>query len=150
MKRKKSKRHAPNSRPHTINQRVHAKRRAAERYGIELNRFELAELSERLATGNGLQLQRQNDAKAVYLVDVKGVDVVVVYSRKTRQPATFLPREWLDSWFDDLEPRLAEVELLVGPTVVADVARLRHSWQAATGHEMLSRDFRVLSVGRMM
>jgi hypothetical protein len=69
----------------------HPIERAWDRYGIRLTIADLRELENRLASGAGVLLRRENHDEAVLMVDVQGQSVVVALDTKSTKIKTFLP-----------------------------------------------------------
>lgn len=83
----------------TIAQRIHAKRRASERYGLDLNKEKYDQLCEfaRSAT----VLERQSNRLTVRRIMMDGSPIRVVYDASRHQIVTFLPQKRRD-FEDDL------------------------------------------------
>jgi hypothetical protein len=76
-----------------VAQRRHAKRRAAERYGLELNRHDMRTLVEQIQHGDAEFIERQSLRVSVWWVTVGGKRCRVVYDRLRKTIVTFLPEE---------------------------------------------------------
>jgi len=74
-----------------INQRKHAKQRAAERYGLELNRKDLADMSRDIKCGKASLIEQTSNRVGVYLLYKDGRMFKVVYDKKRDTIVTFLP-----------------------------------------------------------
>ena len=72
-------------------QRRHAKRRAAERHGIVLNKFDIKQAVLQIQNGSALFLERQSLRVTKWSVALGGKRVSVVYDRKSHTLATVLP-----------------------------------------------------------
>jgi hypothetical protein len=73
--------------------RRHARRRAAERYGLQLGRSTRTEIVGLIANSQATLVERQSLRVAVYDVTMAdGYLVRVVYDRKRHELVTFLPR----------------------------------------------------------
>ena len=68
----------------------HARQRALERYGIELDLTGLRALEARLAAGEGMVLRRLNSCE-VTVIRVSGQLVTVVFDLCTQRVRTFKP-----------------------------------------------------------
>lgn len=73
---------------------AHARQRALERYGLDVNDDDFRSISEQVTCGRAIKLGRQGSATSVYLVTVQGKDAVVVYRRQSKCVITFLPLTW--------------------------------------------------------
>jgi hypothetical protein len=79
-------------------QRVHAKRRAAERYGITLNHALHTELIAAIQTGRATFVRRQSHRVSLFDVTLPtGVTARVVYDRHRKALITVLPPEARDA-----------------------------------------------------
>ena len=67
----------------------HAKRRAAERYGITLNREHYYELCRKIQHCESTPVSRTSNDRTLHIVD----GMLAVYSKKRHRIVTFLPRE---------------------------------------------------------
>lgn len=80
---------------HTVNksqaQRIHAKRRAEERYGLALNRQDLRDVADSIQRGDAVHVQTTSNRTSVHDVKHKGIKVRVVYDRIRHNVVTFLP-----------------------------------------------------------
>ena len=76
----------------TINQRFHAKRRARERFGLELNRQDLREIAGQIQNGKDARLLGQESLRlSHWMVSYQGTEMHAVYDKKRHQVVTFLP-----------------------------------------------------------
>ena len=77
-------------------ERVHAKRRALERAGVEYNRFDLRHIAEQIQQGYSVEVARQSNTHRVHLLAFRAYNGaptrvhVVVYNQQTKQVVTFL------------------------------------------------------------
>jgi hypothetical protein len=77
-------------------ERIHAKRRALERAGVNYNRFDLRRMAEQIQQGYSIELSRQSNTRHIHILayrEYNGAPTrvhVVVYNRKTKQIVTFL------------------------------------------------------------
>lgn len=81
------------SHPKREAQRVHAKRRAAERYGLILNRSDLREIVLAIQRQQATFLFKESNRLTHYALDFQGKRVVVVYDKQRKTIVTFLPPE---------------------------------------------------------
>jgi len=82
---------APRTKKHA--QRVHAVRRAAERYGLSMNHRKLRILVDDIQKGRGEFVRRQSHRVSIWRIDVEGHSVRVVYDKLRKTIVTFLPPE---------------------------------------------------------
>lgn len=72
-------------------QRIHARRRALERYELDLNRHDLREVVESIQAGKATFVRRQSLRVSIWEVTVKGQACRVVYDKLRKTIVTFLP-----------------------------------------------------------
>jgi hypothetical protein len=75
--------------------RMHAKRQALLRYGIELSDDELRHVANLVRRGEGLFVSRKSLRVSCWRVFLEGREMVVLYDRQRSAIVTFLP---LDCW----------------------------------------------------
>lgn len=75
-------------------QRHHAKRRAFERYGLQLNRAAYQALVAQIHSGQSVCVERQSLRIAVHRVVYEQQVYHVVYDRVRKTIVTFLPKEY--------------------------------------------------------
>ena len=91
------------------NEWAHAKRRARERYGLELNRFDRKEIVGIIQVGMSELECRTSNAYKVHLVKYKDRLLRVVYDSRRKTICTFLPpKEGDASERDPTVPALRE------------------------------------------
>ena|SRR3989344_2761338 len=73
--------------------RMHAKRRAFERYGITLNRHDVKQIVQMIRDGSGKFLRRQSRIRVHWEVEFRSVKMRVVYDSLRDEIITFLPFE---------------------------------------------------------
>lgn len=73
-------------------QRVHAKRRAEQRYGISMNRDSLRQLIVQIQAGKARVLERQSLRVSVLELCIDGNPIPLVYDHKRKTIVTFLPK----------------------------------------------------------
>lgn len=73
--------------------REHARFRAQQRYGINLNRHVRKDLIQKIKTGKCLLLEKETNSRRKYLVEYEGQRVIVVYSKTRQEIITLLPFE---------------------------------------------------------
>lgn len=77
-------------------ERIHAKRRALERAGVDYNRFDLKHMAEQIRKGYSTEIQRQSITRRVHILAFRrwnGDETrvhIVVYNKNTNQIITFL------------------------------------------------------------
>ena len=82
-------------------QRIHAKKRAKERFGIDLNRHEYAKLVEDINTRRAALVGKISKRIEVYVIYFKnGSKAHAIYDRTRKTIATFLPVSWQISDID--------------------------------------------------
>lgn len=75
----------------------HARRRARERYDLNLDPSEVACIVNKIVRGESIVLARQSVRVSVHQVFYKDRWLIAVYDRKRRQIASFLPDDYYDS-----------------------------------------------------
>ena len=74
-----------------LSERVHAKRRLVERYGLELNRRELRELVSQIQEAKATHIETQSNRVSLWRVSHGTIEIVVVYDKKRGTIVTALP-----------------------------------------------------------
>lgn len=74
-------------------QNRHAKRRAMERYGIDLNRHKRLEMVHMIQNGKAECVRKQSHRVSIFSLQYEGKEVIVVYDRQRKTLASFLPIE---------------------------------------------------------
>ena len=77
------------------NQKKHSKRRAAERYDLELHQDAEASIIRAIQGGEAKFIRRQSYRVSIFEVEHEGRTLPVVYDRKRKTIATILPKEAL-------------------------------------------------------
>lgn len=72
-------------------QRLHAKKRASQRFGLALTTADLRQIAESIRRGNSTPIERQSNRVTLHRVEFKGEQYRVVYDRKRKEIVTFLP-----------------------------------------------------------
>ena len=75
------------------NQVFHAKRRAAERFGIELNKDLRKRIIRMIQTGRAQFVERYSHRRSRFIFKVDGVKMPVIYDKVRHTLATVLPPE---------------------------------------------------------
>ncbi len=79
-------------------QRIHAKRRLEERFGLTINRHQLRDLVLQIQSGKAEHLETQSNRISIKAVTVNGQKIAVVYDRNRQNIVTFLPKEALEEY----------------------------------------------------
>ena len=72
-------------------QRVHATRRAYERYGLDLHRRDIDALVRMIQRGNGVCIGKSSNRVTLWELEYAGNRLPVVYDRKRKTIVTVLP-----------------------------------------------------------
>lgn len=80
----------------TENQKRHAKRRALQRFGIELTDEKRQNILNQINSGKSRLVRRQSHRVAIHEVTLDGVLIHVVYDKHRKEVVTLLPPEWTD------------------------------------------------------
>jgi 8-oxo-dGTP pyrophosphatase MutT (NUDIX family) len=78
---------------HKQNEIIHSIRRGAERHDLSLS--EIAEIKERVRSGETTPVQRQSNRVCVHEIEHRGSYLYLVYDSKTHEVVTFLPAGWV-------------------------------------------------------
>lgn len=84
-----------------INQRIHTKKRAFERYGFELTTRDLKEISSLIQNSNhvrAIKLAKRTNRISLYKVHYKDVFIPVAYDHHRHAVASVLPIEVLKKY----------------------------------------------------
>jgi len=76
-------------------QKIHAKRRCAQRYGFTLSDGIHDALVKQIHSGTATRVRKQSNRVTIFDVQHDGRTLRVVYDRNTQQIVTFLPRDKL-------------------------------------------------------
>lgn len=71
----------------------HAKRRAAERYDLEITENDLNRIIKSIQNGEGQLIRRQSHRVSIWSVICQTKECVVVYDKLRKNIASFLPLE---------------------------------------------------------
>ncbi len=74
-------------------QRLHATRRAAERYGINWNRHRVREVKAQIALGRATLLEKQSNRVSIYQCWIEGRWIKIAYDKQRKEVASVLPLE---------------------------------------------------------
>jgi hypothetical protein len=72
----------------------HAKKRARQRFGLNLSEHQLEELARDVQAQKFKFLERQSQRITVWLATIEEMEVVVVYDNKRQSVTTLIPYEW--------------------------------------------------------
>jgi hypothetical protein len=75
----------------TEEKRAHAKKRAEQRHGLTLNRYDLNEMRNHIVRSKAFCVERQSIDRAKFYIVFRGKEMVVVYSRRHKTIVTLLP-----------------------------------------------------------
>jgi len=78
-----------------IDQRNHAKKRAFERYGLELNSQQYKEMCNILSSGKGKFILRQSNRRSIVSFNYNNKNYYVAYDKNRKQIATFLTQKMI-------------------------------------------------------
>lgn len=78
-------------------QEFHAKKRALERYGLDLSNNDLFEIIKNIKSGYAEHIQKQTNRLKLYKTLVKQTDVYVVYDKSRKTVVTFLTKEMAEN-----------------------------------------------------
>lgn len=73
-------------------QRVHAKRRLDERYGMEINRHQIRDLVAQIQSGKAEHVETQTNRLSIKTVCFNGVKIPVAYDKQRKTIVTFFPK----------------------------------------------------------
>lgn len=71
--------------------RIHAKRRATQRFGLILNKVAYRELVQRIQGPEPTYVRKLSNTRSLHVLNVEGRWLWVVYSRRMKTIVTFLP-----------------------------------------------------------
>lgn len=72
-------------------QRIHARKRALQRYNIDINRNDIEEIIKKINSGEAKFIEKQSLRVSIWFVEIKGKKVKVVYDKLRKTIASFLP-----------------------------------------------------------
>lgn len=75
-------------------QRVHAKRRARERFGLTLNRHDLRAVVRDIQAARAEHVCRQSLRVSIWRVVIGGKAMLAAYDNKRKTVATLMPTDW--------------------------------------------------------
>lgn len=71
-------------------QKIHAKRKAFQRYGVTLNRIDYRNLVHKIQEGKAIRLYRQSNRVTIWKVDFNGTSMIAVYDSARKTICSFL------------------------------------------------------------
>jgi len=71
----------------------HAKKRAQERYGVSLSKQDMKEIAGWIRHNKARHIHTKSLTKAIWAVEIRGEEIIVLYDRKKRIVVTVLPSE---------------------------------------------------------
>lgn len=74
-------------------EKIHAKRRAKERYDLSLNRHDLRKLIKLVQACKGIFIRKRSNRVSNWLINYQGKDLLVSYDKIRKTIITFLPLE---------------------------------------------------------
>ncbi len=74
-----------------LNQRVHAKRRATQRYGIKFNRESYNQIIDLIQSGKATTISRRSNRISEKVVTYNGQEIHLIYDSLRHTIVTFLP-----------------------------------------------------------
>ncbi len=91
--------------PKAHSQRTHFKKRALERYGVDVNRHLYREMVEMIQNGKAVFIERQTNRIAAFWLYLEkppytGVKLRVIYDKERKTLVTALPPEGEINWMD--------------------------------------------------
>ncbi len=69
----------------------HSKRRASERYGLNIGRAGLRVIVDSIRSGNAMFIRRESNRISEWKVEYQGVEMRVIYDKRRSMVVTFLP-----------------------------------------------------------
>ena len=79
-------------------QRIHAKRRLEERFGLTINRHQMRELVQQIHAGRAEHLETQSNRISIKAIMLNDRKIAVVYDCSRQTIVTFLPQEALEEY----------------------------------------------------
>lgn len=73
---------------------AHARKRARERYGLEVTDEDYQEIAEQIRDGRAIKLGARSRKTNVYLTCCQGEDLVIVFDRGSKVIISCLPIDW--------------------------------------------------------
>ena len=101
----------------TTNAKLHAKARAAERYGLDLTNADLLTMARSIRQGDSRFITKQPLGREIHVLTHQGVKLAVLYDPKNHVVLSTLPsdhRELTKRRINLVDPRLAPLAQLAG------------------------------------
>jgi hypothetical protein len=89
-----------NKKQHRVASRIHAQRRAVDRYGVCLSVDDYEALCASVRNQKGQFIWRQSNTLTWWLVTHREVELLAVYRRSQKAIVTFLPMQAIDLLID--------------------------------------------------
>jgi hypothetical protein len=74
--------------------RRHAKKRARERYQLDINKFAYKSLVDDILSGRAQKIERQTHRVTTYLIQIEGAQYPIAFDKLRKEIITFLPQEY--------------------------------------------------------
>jgi hypothetical protein len=74
-------------------ERIHAKRRALERYGVAFSNDDLQDIVRKIQAGKATLVGRQSNRVTVWIVEHADMRLMIAYDKSRSSIVTFLPVE---------------------------------------------------------
>lgn len=74
----------------TYAQREHFKKRLFERFGLTINRYKYKEIVDKIQNNQAKRIETQSRRLTLYLVEIQGIPVKVVYDHQRKTVVTTL------------------------------------------------------------
>ena len=71
----------------------HAKVRALERYGVDLTSTKRYDILWQIQSRQAIFVEKQSHTRSIFIVEIDGIKMKVVYNSKAKQLRTVLPME---------------------------------------------------------
>jgi hypothetical protein len=75
---------------HSLAQRAHAKRRVAERLGVQLNRKDYREIVDAVRSGRVLAWRRMNHTRCFFRMRIAERDCLILYDKRLHNVVTII------------------------------------------------------------
>lgn len=72
-------------------QRLHARRRARERYGLNLSNKDITQIVRSIRSGGSISTTKQTNTRTLHVIIYDGQEMRVIYDNKRHNVCTFLP-----------------------------------------------------------
>jgi len=75
-------------------QRIHATRRAKQRYGLELDKSDIDKIINLIQNRGAVETKKLTNARTLHVIQYKEQELKVIYDKKRHNVCTFMPIEW--------------------------------------------------------